>query len=106
MVSTTTDIKREQSMIGKLGTRLVSHDSFGQSFNMKLKDGKTKVQTVSGLVFSIILTLTLIMYAYQKADVLIKKKDSKIFATDLIDAIPTTEVFNTTMGLKIAVAFA
>ena len=32
-------------------------------------------------------------------------KDAKIFSTDLINVIPESEVFDISMGLKIAVAF-
>ena len=61
--------------------------------------------TVSGLIFTIILASAMILYTNQKFMILVEKKDAKIFSTDLIDVIPAEEVFNTTMGLKIAVAF-
>ena len=72
---------------------------------MKLKDGSDTVPTVAGFFFSIFLPFMLISYSYQKFDILLNKKDAKIFTTDLIDAISDTEVFDTTMGLKIAIAF-
>ena len=72
---------------------------------MKLKDGNEAVPTVAGLFFSIFLPVMLLSYSYNKFDILINKKDSKIFQTDLINSIPETEVFDTEMGLKIAVAF-
>ena len=62
--------------------------------------------TASGLIFSIMFTSLLIVFAYQKVEILMNKKDAKIFSTDLIGAIPAEEVFDTKMGLKIAVAFA
>ena len=47
----------------------------------------------------------LIGFSYQKFDNLLNMKDAKIFSTDLINAIPESEVFDPSMGLKIAVAF-
>ena len=72
---------------------------------MKLSGGMDALPSVSGLTFSIMFTSILIVYAYQKFEVLMNKKDAKIFSTDLIDSIAEKEVFDTTMGLKIAVAF-
>ena len=72
---------------------------------MKLSDGMDALPTVSGLIFTIILASAMILYTNQKFMILVEKKDAKIFSTDLIDVIPAEEVFNTTMGLKIAVAF-
>ena len=46
----------------------------------------------------------MLMYTYQKVEILINKKDAKIFSTEQIAAITDTEVFDSTMGLKIAVA--
>ena len=46
----------------------------------------------------------MLMYSYQKAEILINKKDAKIFSTEQIAAITDTEVFDSKMGLKIAVA--
>ena len=82
-------------MMSRFGSRLVSNDSFGQSFSMKFKDGNQAVPTISGFVFSIILSVILIGYSYQKFDILINKKDAKIFSTDKISAIADTEVFDT-----------
>ena len=72
---------------------------------MKLSNGMDALPTVSGLIFSIMLTSILIVFAYQKFEILMNKKDAKIFSTDQISAIADSEVFDTTMGLKIAVAF-
>ena len=46
----------------------------------------------------------MLMYSYQKLENLIYKKDAKIFSTEQIGNIKDTEVFDTKMGLKIAVA--
>ena len=78
---------------------------FGQSFSLKFKDGSEAVPTVAGLLVSIILPLMLFSYGYQKFDNFVNKKDATLFSTDLINAIPESEVFDTSMGLKIAVAF-
>ena len=72
---------------------------------MKFKDGNEAVPTVSGLFFSIILTIFLIGYTWQKVDILINKKDAKVFSTQQISAILDTEVYDTRLGLKIAVSF-
>ena len=72
---------------------------------MKLSDGMDALPTVSGLIFSIMFTSLLLFYGYQKFEILLNKRDAKIFSTDLIGSIPEKEVFDTTMGLKIAVAF-
>ena len=72
---------------------------------MKLKDGATSVPTIAGLILSILMPILLVGYGVQKFDILINKKDAKIFSTDLIDNIPDTKVFGTNVGLKIAVAF-
>ena len=72
---------------------------------MKLKDGATSVPTIAGLILSILMPILLVGYGVQKFEILINKKDAKIFSTDLIDNIPDTKVFGTNVGLKIAVAF-
>ena len=69
-------------MFNRFWTQLVSHDSFGQSFRMKFKDGNDAVPTVSGLIGSILLMIILILYTMQKVEILINKKDAKIFSTD------------------------
>ena len=46
----------------------------------------------------------LISYSYQKFDILLNNKDAKIFSTEQIANITDTEVFDSKMGLKIAVA--
>ena len=71
---------------------------------MKFKGGKEAVPTWSGLVCSILLLAMMLMYSYQKLENLIYKKDAKIFSTEQIGNIKDTEVFDTKMGLKIAVA--
>ena len=72
---------------------------------MKLKGGQEAVPTGSGLVCSIVLMAMMLMYTYQKVEILINKKDAKIFSTEMIANITDTEVFDTRMGLKVAVAF-
>ena len=72
---------------------------------MKLKGGNETVPTGSGLVCSIVMLAMMLMYFYQKVEILINKKDAKIFATEQISDISDTEVFDASMGLKIAVAF-
>ena len=71
---------------------------------MKLKDGMEALPTVSGLIFTIILTSAMILFTTQKFLILVEKKDAKIFSTVLFDSIPAEEVFDTKMGLKFAVA--
>ena len=90
--------------LSRFWTSLVSKDYFGQSFSMKL-GGSVKVPTVTGFLFSIFMPVILLSYSYQKFDTLINKKDAKIFETDLKFAIPESLVFNTTIGVKVAVAF-
>ena len=51
-----------------------------------------------------VLMAFMLMYSYQKAEILINKKDAKIFYTEQVANITDNEVFDTKMGLKIAVA--
>jgi len=45
-------------------------------------------------------------YTYQKFDVLINKKDVKVLSTEIDSAIADTDVYDTSNGIKIAVAFS
>ena len=73
---------------------------------MKLKDGSDTVPTVAGFFFSIFLSFILISYSYQKFDIMLNNKDAKILHTEQIANITDTEVFDSKMGLKIAVALS
>jgi hypothetical protein len=48
---------------------------------MKLDEGKTHIQSYCGALLSLLLTFTILVYSYQKADVFIAKKDVDILST-------------------------
>ena len=66
--------KVKPNIFSRFWTNFARHDTFSQSFQMKLKDGMDTLPTVSGLVFSILLSTMMILYTYQKFDVVINKK--------------------------------
>ena len=78
------------NMFSRFMRQLISHDSFGTSFRMKFKGGNETVPTGSGLVCTIALLAMMLMYSYQKVEILINKKDAKIFATEQISNITDT----------------
>ena len=72
---------------------------------MKLDDGEQKVNSIMGSICSLILALVIGLYAYQKMDVLISKKDVDVALSISEDHYTPDDVFNHDNGLSIAVAF-
>lgn len=48
---------------------------------MKLDEGKGKIESLLGSLCSVLLTILMITYGYQKMDVLIAKKDVDVLST-------------------------
>ena len=72
---------------------------------MKLDEGKTHIQSYCGALLSLILTFTILVYSYQKADVLIAKKDVDILSTINDGAFDSDFIFDYDSGLNFAFAF-
>ena len=95
------------------GSRLVrgtlnkfkAQDSFGESFAMKLDEGKTHIASYGGALLSLILTFTILVYTYQKFDVFMAKKDVDILSTINDGAFDADFVFDYDSGLNFAFAF-
>ena len=80
-------------------------DWFGQSFRMKLDEGHDAKNSFLGGVCSLILLIVIIVYAYQKADVLIYKKDVDILSTTNEAFFDADHIFDATKGFAFAAAF-
>ena len=81
-------------------------DSFGEHFFASLDDEKFMMQTYLGSIGSIVIMMLTFLYAYQKADVIIKKKDVDILSTtrDLYWS-PDKQFSNKNDNFNIAIAF-
>ena len=80
-------------------------DIFGESFAQKLNGDNTVVQSYVGSVCTLMIFLVTILYALQKMDVIISKKDVDILSTVKEGFFDDDYVFSHENGLGIAVAF-
>lgn len=72
---------------------------------MKLDGGEHDKRSIVGGLGSLVLMATMGLFAYQKADVLVLKKDVDILSTINDMAFDPDYVFNYEMGFNIAMAF-
>lgn len=52
--------------------KIASIDQFGQQFRMKLDKGVPALYSVSGLVFTVVLTVITVSYFFQKLQILLE----------------------------------
>lgn len=86
--------------------KLKRTDIFGGQFRMRLDKGNLSLNSFVGSLVSIILFLTLLNFAYLKADVLINKKDVDVLST-VNDRFftPDDQITYSDNGFNIAAAF-
>ncbi len=73
---------------------------------MKLdNDGNKDLKSIMGAICSIMLTILVCIYAYQKMDVFLKKKDVDILSTTNGLFYSDEDTFSYKNGLNVAVAF-
>ena len=76
---------------------------FGESYNFKLPEGGTDLKTHTGSILTIILTLLMMFYTYNKIQILHYRKDTASIESEQIDVF-NEQVFGTEDGLKFAAA--
>ena len=72
---------------------------------MKLDEGSDSIKSLMGSLCSILLTIVLFTYAYQKMDVLIGRKDIDVLQTTNEMYFPDDDEFSATHGFRVAIAF-
>ena len=72
---------------------------------MKLDEGSDSIKSLMGSLCSIMLTILILSYAYQKMDVLIERKDIDVLSTTNEMYFPDDDEFSAKNGLRVAVAF-
>ena len=68
-----------------LSQTVKSLDQFGQEFRMKLPEGASSLQSLTGSVFSILLLVLISAYAFQKYIVLIDRKDTYVMEAEEVN---------------------
>ena len=85
---------------------MLKRDSFGVSFRMHLdREGMEEKRSIFGGLCTLILTFTVILFAYQKAEVLVHKKDVDILSTINDMFFTPDHVFNYERGFNVALGF-
>ena len=72
---------------------------------MKLDAGVEALPSISGVLFTILLTLMVLGYTIQKTEVLVNRRDSDIMSVINKDFYAADEDFQFSQGLSFAVAF-
>ena len=72
---------------------------------MKIDAGSDSIKSLMGSLCSILLTILILTYAYQKMDVLIARKDVDILSTTNDKHWTDDDIFSTKNGLRVAIAF-
>ena len=94
-----------QKLAKKVGDGLKTRDSFGDAFHMKLDNGDDVVRSVMGSICSILVLAVVVLYMYQKTDVLISKKDVDVLSTINDSHFNPDYIFGYEEGFNMAVAF-
>ena len=82
-----------------------SLDIFGESYAQKLEGDETVIQSYFGSICSVLIAVMTILYALQKLDVIISKKDVDILSTVKEGFFDQDYVFSYKNRLNIAAAF-
>ena len=89
-----------------VGDKFKDQDSFAQHFTMKIdNDGVDNLKSLMGAVCSLLLTFLVCIYAYQKMDVFLEKKDVDILSATNDLFYTDEDIFSYKNGLNVAVAF-
>ena len=72
---------------------------------MNLDEGEQDIKSLMGSLCSVFLLAITVLYSYQKADILISKKDVDILSTINDDTYTSDDVFTNKNGFNVAVAF-
>ena len=72
---------------------------------MKLDKENSILKTNVGSVLTILAYLTILMYAYLKADVWLNKKDIDIMSSTMTDNLTSDYIISRDEGLNLAIAF-
>ena len=73
---------QKQSIVCKsiLGC-IMSKDYFGDSYTMKIDDGEESLHSLMGSLCSLMIFFLVVLYSYQKVDILWNKKDVDVLST-------------------------
>ena len=72
---------------------------------MNLDEGEQDIKSLMGSLCSVILLAITVLYSFQKAEILISKKDVDILSTINDDTYTSEDVFSYKNGFNVAVAF-
>lgn len=73
---------------------------------MKLDEGSDSIKSLMGSICSILLTVLMVTYGYQKMDVLVSRKDVDVLSTVNDLHFTDDDVFSAKNGFRVAVAFS
>ena len=88
----------------RIGSYLMSFDSFGETFKMKLDSGQAALPTIMGTALSFIYFCLVIGYTAMKFDVLANLKDVDITYAIEDNHFSEDDTFSGRQGFNIAVA--
>ena len=97
--------KKGPSKLSQFGTKMLEHDSFNYTFQMKLDKGITGLTTVSGLCLTLLLGLVMVSFALQKSWAMFTKKYIDIKTSSTMNYYDHAHVFDAEQGLEVAIGF-
>ena len=84
--------------------KVMSYDQFGEVYQMKLDGGRATLPSCCGLLSTLLTVVIISLYAFQKYDVLVNRKDVNVLSTVNRLFFNDTELFSYENGFNIAVA--
>ena len=88
----------------KAGKYIKSYDKFGKGFALKMDGGVGSLKTYMGLCCTIVWVVIILVFAAQKLDILINKKQVSVLGSKKLSFF-SDEGFSYKEGLNIAVAY-
>lgn len=82
--------------------RLLNFDKFGQSFGIRIKDGKDVKPSKVGAICSLLLSVVLLAYTAYKIQILESKSRVDVLSSIVEDKFDGTDTFGADQGLNIA----
>ena len=90
--------------MGRFGSYLMSYDSFGETFKMRLDSDLAALPSIMGTILSFISTCLVIGYTVQKLDILISRKDVDIVLAVRDNYLTDSDAFTGRQGMNVAFA--
>ena len=85
--------------------KVMSLDSFAETFKVKFDDGKTALPTILGSILSILLFILTVAYAAQKTNIMIQKEGVDVITATKENYFADDYKFSAGQGFQIAVGF-